>query len=303
MALTVFGSINLDLVVDVPRLPQRGETAVGPAYRLLAGGKGANQATAAVRAGAEVRFVGAVGSDAFADPALQHMRDGGVDLRPVRQLEGKTGVAFIGVETSGENQILVASGANAHVQAQWLEADLAPGDLLLLQGELRPEETAGAIELAVERGCPVVWNPAPVPAGDLAPLVAKTDVLIVNESEADELAERLGLPSSPEAFIDQLSAKGALVIVTLGANGILAGQGGVRYRLLPPPIEVVDTTGAGDAFCGAYCAARLRDLPTERALREAIAAGSLACTAQGAQTSAPDAATIQAMADRVFSEK
>ncbi|MBS8262486.1 ribokinase [Roseibium polysiphoniae] len=294
--ITVFGSINLDLVVAVPRLPERGETVIGPDHQAFPGGKGANQALAARRAGAVVQMVGAVGQDAFATPALTGLDDAGVKLDTVRRLEGATGLAFIGVEASGENQIIVASGVNTRVSANWLQAMLTSEDILLMQGELPEAELISAIEFGRTADATIIWNPAPVPGQKCAALAGDVDVLVVNRGEAEELAALLGLPSEPEAFASAFSQNDVLVVVTMGADGIYAGKVPQRFRIKAPAVDVHDTTGAGDAFCGALAAAIDRGDQTEAALKQAVAAGSLACTVTGAQSSAPSQSDIQKLA-------
>ncbi|MEP3428412.1 MAG: ribokinase [Roseibium sp.] len=297
--ITVFGSINLDLVVAVPRLPTAGETVSGPDHQCFAGGKGANQALAAKRAGADVRMVGAVGSDGFADLALANMRDATVDLSGVRALGGSTGLAFIGIDPSGENQIIVASGANARVDANWLLEDLTENMMLMLQGEAPFSEISRAISIAEKAGSSVFWNPAPVPEADVANCLDAINTLIVNETEAMELAAMLGFEANADAFVQNLVTPKRSVVVTLGAQGVLAGAGPDRFRLTSPEISAVDTTGAGDAFCGAFAAALDRNEPFERALKEGVAAGALACTVTGAQSSAPLKEDIGQLADQI----
>ncbi|MEP4029764.1 ribokinase [Roseibium polysiphoniae] len=294
--ITVFGSINLDLVVAVPRLPERGETVIGPDHQAFPGGKGANQALAARRAGAVVQMVGAVGQDAFATPALTGLDDAGIKLDTVRRLEGATGLAFIGVEASGENQIIVASGVNTRVSANWLQATLTSEDILLMQGELPEAELISAIEFGRAADATLIWNPAPVPSKKCASLAGDVDVLVVNRGEAEELAALLGLPSEPEAFASAFPENDVLVVVTMGADGIHAYKGSQRFRIKAPAVDVQDTTGAGDAFCGALAAAIDRGDQTEAALKQAVAAGSLACTVTGAQSSAPSQSDIQKLA-------
>ncbi|MEP0236003.1 MAG: ribokinase [Roseibium sp.] len=294
--ITVFGSINLDLVVAVARLPERGETVIGPDHQAFSGGKGANQALAARRAGSSVQMVGAVGQDAFAAPALTGLHDAGVRLDTVRRLEGATGLAFIGVEASGENQIIVASGVNTRVSADWLQSGLASEDIVLMQGELPEAELMSAVELVHAADATLIWNPAPVPSFKCAALVGDVDILVVNQGEAEELAALLGLPSEPESFVSAFPKDDLLVVVTMGADGICAGKGAQRFRIKAPSIDVHDTTGAGDAFCGALAAAIDRGDQAEAALKQAVAAGSLACTVTGAQSSAPSQGDIQKLA-------
>jgi ribokinase len=299
--ITVFGSINLDLVVVLPRLPSPGETVVGPDHQLFAGGKGANQALAAARAGARVRMVGAVGRDVHAAAALVNLERAGVDLSDVRHLDGTTGIAMIGVDEAGENLIMCASGVNARVSADWLEGRLARGDLLVLQRELSPEPIAEAVARARLCGTRVLLNAAPSGDAALARLVEGVDVIVANASEAAELALALGAGETPVADLHcaALSGPDRLAVVTLGARGLVAQRGGKRWHVAAPEVEVVDTTGAGDAFVGALAAALDRGADVERALAEGTAAGALACTATGAQSSSPDTASIAALAARI----
>jgi ribokinase len=295
--ITSFGSINLDFVVALPRLPRPGETVSGPDHQTFPGGKGANQALAARRAGADVKMVGAVGRDPFAELALANLRAAGVDLSGVRALDGTTGLAFIGVEPSGENQIMVASGTNKRVSAAWLKDALHPGEILMMQGEVPGPEVTIAIEAAHAAGARIFLNPAPIPDKAYAGLARSVDVLVVNEGEAEAIGAYLGLPGDPAGFVKALVTAERLVAVTLGSDGVVAGRGTDVFHIRPPKVEVRDTTGAGDAFCGALAAALNRETPLERALCEAIAAGSLACGATGAQSSAPEAREIAALAD------
>ncbi len=296
----VFGSINLDLVVSVPRLPGAGETVAGPDYQTFPGGKGANQALAARCAGAEVKMVCAVGTDEFADKAQENLRKTGVDLSSVKVVSGATGIAMIGVDHKGENQILVASGSNAKVEARWLDGLLSSSDTVLMQMEIPESEVRAAIAVARNAGARVALNTAPSGGAATASLARDVDVIIANETEAAELAGPLGCPAEPEAFAAAMADKGKLVVVTLGADGAIAHDGEKLHRIRPLPVEVKDTTGAGDAFCGALVAALDANRDIARALAEATAAGTLACLATGAQSSAPQAADIQAMADKVL---
>jgi len=296
--ITVFGSINLDLVVALPRLPTAGETVSGRDHQTFPGGKGANQALAAQRAGARVRMTGAVGQDGFAELALENLRDSGVDLSGIHAMNGSTGLAFIGVDPAGENQIIVASGTNHRVEARWLEGCFAAGDTLMVQGEVPYPQVARAALLARDAGASVFWNPAPVAEDDIRTCFEVAGTVVVNTSEAATIAGRLGIAGDPESFAERLATPERSVIVTLGADGVLACTGNARYRFQSPRIEAVDTTGAGDAFCGAFAAALDREVPFERALKEGVAAGALACTVTGAQSSAPHKEDIVRLADQ-----
>lgn len=268
--ITVVGSINLDLVASVARLPRPGETVSGGALARHPGGKGANQALAARRLGAAVRLIGAVGRDAMADEALALLREDAVDLSDLAVLNGQpTGVALIGVESSGENLIMVAAGANGALTPDQLPARIE-GDLLL-QLEIPPLTALAAAGRCQGR---VIVNLAP--AMDVPPdLIARADVLIVNEAEA-------------RFYGSGLDGSSALIARTLGAAGAELWQGGqCLARAVPPEVAVVDAVGAGDAFVGALAVALLEGMAHEPALRFACTAGALATTRAGAQPSLP----------------
>lgn len=293
--IVVFGSINVDIVVPVPHLPTAGETVLGESYRLVAGGKGANQALAAARAGAGVRLVGRVGRDGFADIALAELRAGGVDLSDVARGDEPTGLAAICVDTAGRNQIAVASGANRAVtERQVADRLLGPDKVLLLQMEVGLEENWRLVERAKARGTRILLNTAP--AGPVpAHVLRRLDWLVANEIEVTDCARRMGLAAGdPRAAGKAISDTGVTVVVTLGAEGAVAFGRGEAWRVGVLPIMQVDTTGAGDAFVGVFAAAMDAgaDLPT--ALHRASVAGGLACTVVGAQPSLPTKAAIEA---------
>ena len=295
--IIVFGSLSVDFVTRVKRIPAPGETVLGGVYEMIPGGKGANQALAARRAGAEVAFIGAVGPDSFAEPAQALMRADGVDLSGVIVAQAPTGAAFIAVDDNGENAIVVASGANAQARAGQLDARaLGPGDWMLLQRETPPAQVEAAAARAKKAGAGVVLNLAPAgpPGADLLGLL---DVLIVNEHEALTLGEALGLTTqSPEDVARHVDAHlHVATIVTLGAAGAVAWANGVRDAAPAPAVSVVDTTGAGDTFVGAFGAALDRRLSFGDAMRQGLAAGSLACTRIGAQPGIPWRAEIEAL--------
>ena len=287
--ITVFGSLNADLVCQVRQLPGPGETVTGSGYTVVPGGKGANQALAAARAGAPVRMVGAVGQDAFAEVALQSLHRGGVELSEVAETTGRTGCAFIAVDGAGENLIVVASGANLEARAELLQPiGLRRGDLLLLQMEVPHAENWKAVDLAEAAGTAVMLNLAPV--GPVPPeVLRRIDYLIVNETEGRQLAAQLGLV---ETALDQIAARLAAdyvkhCIVTLGGQGVAAFGPAGCHRLPALPVEVVDTTAAGDAFVGGFAAALDAGEALEDALALGVIAGGLACRTLGAQPSLP----------------
>ncbi len=296
--ITVFGSINVDLVCRVRKIPLPGETVIGSDYALIPGGKGANQALAARRAGAEVRLVGAIGDDDIGKVALDELIPGGVDLTAVARRKGTTGVAIITVDESGENTIVVSPGANAAANAgQIPPGGLSTRDTLLLQMEVPHAEVFAAAKAAPAGGARVVLSVAPFAPLDPA-ILGDIDIVIVNEHEAEDFARHIGLPTGgAEATVAALAGRlGRTVIATLGPEGaIAAGPEGV-IRVPALPVIPVDTTGAGDTFAGVLAAFldEGRDLGT--AMAYAAVAGSLACLKHGAQPSFPTRAEIEAAA-------
>lgn len=284
--ILVFGSINIDLLVPVPALPSPGETVLGGDYRLLPGGKGANQALAARRAGSLVRMAGAVGKDAFADAALDLLRRDGVDLSLVRQVRQPTGLAAIMVAPEGENLIAVASGANAAATAAMAPDDmLGPETIVLCQMEVPPAESAALIHRAARCGARAILNLAP--ALSIKPsLLSDLDLLVANEAEAATLGD------DPAALARRLRQAFVVTHGAAGATAFLAHGG--RLDIPGLAIEAIDTTGAGDTFVGVLAAGLDQGLALQPALRRASAAAGLACLAQGAQTAMPDKAAIDA---------
>lgn len=300
--LLVFGSINVDLTARVAALPRRGETIHGRDLAIGPGGKGANQALAARRAGASVVLVGAVGRDSFATPALALLREGGVDLAHVRAVAATTGAALIHVDAQGDNAITVVAGANAHAAArQVTDALLEQASWLVLQLEVPAAESLELALRARAKGVRVQLNAAPA-----TPLDARwrdaLDLLVVNAIEAETLAPSFGAPSEAQAFAAHLArAHGIGVVVTLGGEGALSATQGRLLRVPALAVDVVDTVGAGDAFAGALAAALDRGEPFARALACAGAAGALACTGRGAQAALPTAETIDRNAESLQS--
>jgi ribokinase len=291
--IVVFGSVNLDLVARVPRLPRAGETLAGLAFQTSAGGKGANQALAARRAGSEVTLVGAVGADAFAAPALQCLEQDGVRLHVATDADQSTGVALIHVDDAGENAITVIAGANATLRSDrvpdvWLGASTT----LVMQLEVPHAECLRLAQRARVRGARVVLNAAPASELDRDWLDA-LDVLVVNEHECKRVAAGFDAPSDPRSFASTLARRhGLLACVTLGSAGVLATDRQGLHRVPALRVDVVDTVGAGDAFVGVLAAALDAGASTRLALARAAAAGSLACTRRGAQPAMPSAAEI-----------
>lgn len=262
----VVGSVNLDLIATCRRLPGPGETVTDGVLQRSPGGKGANQALAAKRHGAEVALVAAVGSDGMADEALSVMRDAGVDLsRVVTVDDAATGVALIAVDRSGQNQIAIAPGANRKLGPYDVGVD--EFDAVLCQLEVRLD---AVIEVAEATGGMFCLNAAPTQPLPQR-LLDLCDVIIVNEPEHADLA-------------DQLVDFSGLLIVTLGSRGAVAYHDGEIVASMPsPPVEAVDTVGAGDAFCGTLVASLASGATIEKSLRVSCAAGSHATTYRGAQ--------------------
>lgn len=299
--ITVLGSVNMDLVATVDRLPTSGETVGGRDFVTAAGGKGANQALAARRGGSVVRFCAAVGTDNFADAVLELLRRAGTDLSGVRSVDGATGTALIMVDTHGENIIAVVPGANGAVNAQDSAdaiAGMTAGDLLLLQLEIPSEAIDAALKAARTAGVVSIVNIAPL-TEDAAALAAQADIVVANETEFELLAGRpLGDRSERERELMRLHGETAqTLIVTLGAEGVIAARDGKFTSVRGLVIDPVDTVGAGDTFCGYLATGLDSGLAFETALHRAAVAGSLACLTAGAQPSIPTAEAVdQAMA-------
>jgi ribokinase len=264
--IAVVGSINLDLVARADRLPRPGETVTGATLSRVPGGKGANQAVAAARLGAQVTMIGCVGDDIFADEALTGLRRAGVGLERVKRAAGPTGVALITVDAVGDNEIVVAPGANLELTPDdvvWPEVDA-----VVCQQEVPAPVVARAAHLARGR---FFLNAAPA-----RPDPPEADLTIVNRFELEALGDR-----------------GGLVCLTLGADGaVLLDNGKEVARATPPPVLAVDGTGAGDAFVSCLVVSRLEGRSEVEAIRRACVAGALAASRFGAQTSLPTAEEV-----------
>jgi ribokinase len=282
--IVVFGSVNLDLVARVPRIPAPGETVAGTAFETAPGGKGANQALAARQAGAEVALFGAVGHDDFARIAMANLVAAGVDVEGVRHADAATGVALIDVDARGENAITVVAGANAYARADQVPAALLrPRSTVLMQLETPMREVEALAARARDAGARVVLNAAPAsPFPDK--LLRNVDVLVVNEHEAAACAAALALSALPEAFLRGMRERfGVAAVITLGSRGAITLVDGKLVSEASPAVDVVDTTGAGDAFCGALAAALERGESLAASMAAGVRAGALACTHAGAQ--------------------
>lgn len=286
--IAVVGSSNRDLALVCPKLPRPGQTVRGAELRISAGGKGANQAVAAARAGAAVSFVGLYGDDQGGESARKGLEQEGIDLRFFRRRSGvPSGTALILIGgREKENIIAVARSANDELAAKDIaaaEAVFAAADIIVSQLEIPLEAVSAAAELAVKLRVPFVLNPAP--AAELPDsLLRRVDTLIPNESEAETLTKE----ADPERAAEKLLAKGCrLVVITLGAAGALVAAKGESRRIPAPAVRPVDTVGAGDCFVGWMAVGLARGLPAQQAVRLAVAAASLAVTRAGAQEAMP----------------
>lgn len=294
--ITVIGSINLDLIATVDRLPGRGETVPGSGFETAPGGKGANQALAAARAGAQVKMVGSVGKDAFAAEATALLKAGGVDLSAVFESHASTGTALILVGGDGENMIAVVPGSNASVlPGDVSKAMLAKGDIVLLQHEIPLETVEAALDAAHDTAAVTVLNTAPFRA-EAAGYLHKADYIVANETEFDLYGEALKLQGRdrPARMADFAKRTGRTIVVTLGGEGVLATTPEQSLHVPALKIKPVDTVGAGDTFCGYLAAGLAGGLSLEDALKRAAAAGSLACLTPGAQPAIPLAKDVDA---------
>ncbi|MBI2254968.1 MAG: ribokinase [Proteobacteria bacterium] len=295
--IVVFGSLNVDVMIAVDHLPLPGETVLGPGYQLTAGGKGANQALAAARAGGAVTMIGCIGGDPLAETALADLRVAGVDLNHLTTVADPTGLAAICVDKLGENHVVVASGANRQTKASQLaDTLLGPETVLVLQMEVPLTENWALIRRARAKGTRILLNvapAAPIPA-DVLPLV---DWLIVNENEARQIAESLGQKIDDARIAAKFIAgeSKTTVIVTLGAAGAAAYlKDGGSLSVGALKIQPVDTVGAGDSFVGGFAAALDRGKSLAEALSYASVGGALACLHPGAQPSLPLLSAIEA---------
>jgi ribokinase len=298
--IVVVGSLNMDLVVKVARMPRAGETVPGHDLQTIPGGKGANQAAAAARLGGQVTMVGRVGADAFGPTLLENLKGQGVDASHVT-MDGSaaTGIAMILVDDDGENSIVISAGANGRVNRE--DIDRAEGlwsraRLLLLQFEVPLETVAYAAEVAARHQVKVILNPAP--ARQVSPeLLARVNYLVPNETEASFLAGvKVRDVASAEAAARQLLANGVpVVIMTMGEKGALLVTDEQAVHVPARQVTAVDTTAAGDAFIGGLAVALVKGFPLEEAVRYATCAGTLAVTRFGAQTSLPSAEQTQAL--------
>ncbi|WP_431144975.1 ribokinase [Pseudomonas alvandae] len=297
--VVVIGSLNMDLVTRAPRLPRGGETLIGESFSTIPGGKGANQAVAAARLGAQVSMVGCVGSDAYGQQLRGALLAEGIDCQAVSVVDGSSGVALIVVDDNSQNAIVIVAGANGELTPAVLErfdAVLQSADVIICQLEV-PDATVGhALKRGRELGKTVILNPAPASRALPAEWYAYVDYLIPNESEAMVLSG-LAVDSleTAEAAATQLIAGGAgKVIVTLGAQGLMFANGSSFEHFPAPRVKAVDTTAAGDTFVGGFAAALASGKDEVEAIRFGQVAAALSVTRAGAQPSIPTLLEVQA---------
>lgn len=296
--IAVVGSINMDLVVRCSRLPKPGETILAGSAEEVCGGKGANQAVAAARAGGDVAMIGRVGNDAFAERLVTNLSECGIDTRAVSASSGfSSGIALVAVEDSGQNSIMVVPGANAWVTPEDVrnhEQAVISSDILMVQLEVPLAAVAEAIRIARDHRIPVILDPAPAPdvwpgtlaadEGNEKPLKG-ISVICPNESEAARLTGiSVETLEDAEEAARRLHRQGAAAVaVTLAERGVLLFDGTTMQHIRPFAVNVVDTTAAGDAFAGALAVRWVESGDLAEAVRFASAAGALATTRHGAQ--------------------
>lgn len=295
--IVVVGSANTDLTLQLPRLPVIGESVIGGKFLRALGGKGANQAVAAARLGAEVTFVCRLGRDDFGQACYQTYQKEGLNVDFVSWDDQQpTGVAFIFVNEKGENMIGVVAGANMALTPADVDraaGAIAGADLLMLQMEVPTATSLRAAEIARQHGLKVTFNPAP-PAALPVELLERVDVLTPNETELEFIVNALAAQTgSPASALEWLSHKVPHLVITLGAQGCRVISGGQDVRYPAFPVQAVDSTAAGDAFNGGLAVALARGDSLPAAIRFASAVGALAVTRLGAMNSLPNAAEVE----------
>jgi ribokinase len=296
--IVVIGSSNVDLIMKMDHLPEKGETVTDADFMQVFGGKGANQAVGAVRAGGNVAFINCVGDDAYTAKMLDNFREDRLDIRYVFQENGiASGHALVMIGGDGNNYLSVAPGANYKLTLEKIDEAMPvieEAAMIIIQYEIPAETIKYVFNIAEKKGIPVLWNFAPAREFDLTYL-RKTSILVVNETEAEFLS---GLPVKTDAEVEtaagKLRAMGSkIVIITLGKRGSFALSDNEKMYMDAFKVEVVDTTSAGDVFCGALAVALIEGKNLEESLRFASAASALCVTKMGAQPSAPIRADIE----------
>ena len=293
--IVVVGSLNVDFVTGVDRLPGPGETVLGDRFAMVPGGKGANQAVTAARLGARVAMLGCIGTDPLGDVLVETLRSEGLDPDLLTRVEEVgTGVAQIAVDSDGANAITVVPRANLSLRPAHINAHrdlLVNARVVLCQLEIPIETVQAALRIGRSSGVTTILNPAPAQLLDPG-LLALVDICVPNEHE---LALLTGCAGTRDGARTLLAMGCGAVVVTLGANGALLVRADGEVHVPAFAVDVVDTVAAGDAFCGGLAAALARAAPIEEALRMASAAGGLAATTRGAITSLPRASDVDAL--------
>lgn len=281
----VLGSMNMDMVMQAERLPLAGETIRGTGFFLNAGGKGANQAVAVKRSGGALKFCACVGDDVFGERLINTLREYEVDTENVRTIDGtSSGLAQITV-VNGNNRIILYGGANECLDAEGAErflAEAVKGDIFLTQLETAPAVVLRSLETAKARGMQTILNPAPA-QNFSSEMLKFTDILIPNETEAMSISGKTDIEEAALALSERVKE----VIVTVGAKGCICSRGGSVSLHPCPQVSVVDTTAAGDTFCGAFAARLGKGYSMEESVGYALKAASLAVTKRGALQSIP----------------
>jgi ribokinase len=302
--IVIVGSINMDLVARMDRLPKPGETVTGETFQTISGGKGANQAVAAARLGARVSMIGRIGDDSFGVTLRRNLNSAGVDTNHILETRGvSSGVALIGVEQSGANAITVIPAANGLLTADDVRSCqemIAISDALIVQLETPMETVAEAIQIARKHGVLTVLDPAPAPSRPLPQQLMTVDILSPNQSEAEALT---GIPvvdweSAKDAALAMRKLGANAVVLKMGALGALVyAQGGQIHQIAACKAEIVDTTAAGDAFTAALTVALCEGQSLTNAVKFGSIAGTLACTRFGAQPAMPTRNELKAWAE------
>lgn len=290
--IIVVGSSNTDMVINADHLPVPGETIMGGSFMMNFGGKGANQAVAAARLNGNVHFIAKIGKDLFGKRSIEQYEDEGIHVEQIYSDPVLlSGVALIIVDANGENSIVVASGANSSLSPEDIKkaySVIEKADIMLIQLEIPIETVEYAAHLAKEKGIKVILNPAPArPLSDS--LLKNLYMIIPNETEAEILSGvKVTDWESAQKAADIIHAKGAnIVVITLGSKGALIKEEGQYHKVPVPKVKAIDTTAAGDTFCGAVCVALTENMSVLDAVKFANKCASITVTRMGAQSSLP----------------
>lgn len=287
--IVVVGSTMMDMIAYVKRAPSSGETVIGDSFSLGFGGKGANQAVMASRFGAKVKMINTLGDDVFGETTLKNFQEQGIDTKYVNRVPGASGVAPIWVEADGSNRIICVPGTNFAMtvpQVQSALSEISEIDVLVGQLEIRQEVTAAAFAAARARGITTILNPAPF-APLSSEIVKNSDWIIPNETEFAGLDNSGRAPDSDEVILELAKSLGCKLVVTLGEKGAALVENGKVVRVAAPSVNAIDTTGAGDAFVGAFSVGLGLGFEPEKAVKLGCESASLSVTRKGTQSSYP----------------